>query len=362
MSEYKSQVFVITPFDGSHRQVVEALRNSLGDHYEFFTSEDLIGCRDIVHDIMRSICGADFIIADLTGNNSNVMYELGIAHTNNKKVVMITQDSRNDLPFDVQRYRTIKYSLLAGGLSELVQKVGVFLQHEQNNATLFNNPVSDYLATIPVERPVLQMPPIELQLTPSTPSLEADEDELLDYIADMEEDAENIQKWASELNDEAKKMGKEVSDCVEEIKRVSTTGGSGTASFVRKQAKKIAKAIKNMSNSLDERSEKVRTTWSKIEDNFRKVLNHPLVLEHVDKVEMWQVVLQNFSTINKQDFAPQLQEIRAELQQLMGFQKDLTRAARALDASLVGLSAVYGGMLESTTKIEEQARQVTQNT
>lgn len=122
MPEYKSQVFIIAPFNGSHRQVVEALRNSLGDHYEFFTSEDLPGCHNIVYDIVRSICAADFIIADLTGNNSNVMYELGIAHANNKKVIMITQDSRNDLPFDVHQYRTIKYSLSAEGLSELMQK------------------------------------------------------------------------------------------------------------------------------------------------------------------------------------------------------------------------------------------------
>lgn len=248
------------------------------------------------------------------------------------------------------------------GYQSLCKKVRIFLRYEQDNATLFSNPVSDCLATIPVERPALQIPPIKFQLTPPISSLEADENELLDCIADMEEDAEDIQKWASELNDEAKKMGKEVSGRVEEIKRVGATGGSGTASFVRKQAKKIARALKDMSDSLDDRSEKVRTTWPRIEDNFQKVLNHPLVLEHVDKVEMWQIVLRNFSTINKQNFAPQLQEIRTGLQQLMGFQKDLTRAARALDASLVGLSAVYGGMLESTNKIEEQARQITKNT
>ena len=47
--------------------------------------------RGIVENIWRSICEARFIVADLTGANANVFYELGIAHTVGKEVILIEE-------------------------------------------------------------------------------------------------------------------------------------------------------------------------------------------------------------------------------------------------------------------------------
>ena len=51
-----------------------------------------------------------FDLADLTGLNPNVMYELGIAHSFNKKTIMITRDDLGSLPFDLKQYRAKDYS------------------------------------------------------------------------------------------------------------------------------------------------------------------------------------------------------------------------------------------------------------
>jgi hypothetical protein len=93
-------------------------------HSEGFSARranDLFG-RDIMEDIWNGICAAGVVIADITGRNPNVFYELGIAHTLGKNVVLMAQDV-NDIPFDLNRYRHIIYADNYDGYEMLTQKL-----------------------------------------------------------------------------------------------------------------------------------------------------------------------------------------------------------------------------------------------
>ena len=70
-------------------------------------ADDLYG-KDIMEDVWSGILRSRLIIADTTGLNPNVFYELGIAHTLGKDVILLTQDV-SDIPFDLNRYRHIIY-------------------------------------------------------------------------------------------------------------------------------------------------------------------------------------------------------------------------------------------------------------
>jgi hypothetical protein len=59
-----------------------------------------------------------FLIADLTGRNANVFYELGLAHALKKDVILITQKIE-DVPFDLRHYRCIVYDNTIRGASKL---------------------------------------------------------------------------------------------------------------------------------------------------------------------------------------------------------------------------------------------------
>jgi len=59
---------------------------------------------NIIEAIAKALSKADLIVADLTGNNPNVLYELALAHSLGKKVLMVTND-RNTIPFDISMYR-----------------------------------------------------------------------------------------------------------------------------------------------------------------------------------------------------------------------------------------------------------------
>ncbi|MCP4548197.1 MAG: PAS domain S-box protein [bacterium] len=60
------------------------------------------------------IRNADFVIGDMTGDNPNVMYELGLAHAFGKPVIMISQD--NEIPVNVREYEFIHYQDTLAGL------------------------------------------------------------------------------------------------------------------------------------------------------------------------------------------------------------------------------------------------------
>ena len=67
------------------------------------------------------------MIADCTGKNPNVFYELGIAHTLGKSVFMCSQN-REDFPFDVNHIRSFKYGLKPGEIRKLKTEISKFIK------------------------------------------------------------------------------------------------------------------------------------------------------------------------------------------------------------------------------------------
>jgi nucleoside 2-deoxyribosyltransferase len=62
----------------------------------------------ILDRIFNQISKADVIVADMTGKNSNVFYEVGYAHALGKIVLLLTQ-SAEDIPFDLKHHQHIVY-------------------------------------------------------------------------------------------------------------------------------------------------------------------------------------------------------------------------------------------------------------
>lgn len=71
-------------------------------------ADDLYRPSAIVNDIWDYTKMAKIVVADLTGKNANVFYELGLAHATGKPAILIAQ-SMNDVPFDLRALRVIEY-------------------------------------------------------------------------------------------------------------------------------------------------------------------------------------------------------------------------------------------------------------
>ena len=66
--------------------------------------EETIPGMVLVESVQQEIARADIIIADLTGSNPNVMYEVGFAHALRKPVILIIQQGAGHVPFDLTGY------------------------------------------------------------------------------------------------------------------------------------------------------------------------------------------------------------------------------------------------------------------
>lgn len=139
-----TRCFIVMPFslawsDDVH-QTLSASCKALG--VLPMRGDDVFTPTDILVDIWHSINSADFVIADITGRNPNVLYELGIAHTLAKPVLIISQ-SASDIPIDLSTRRIIIYGQSDGLWQEsLRNKTSRAIQEILNlygmNSTLAN--------------------------------------------------------------------------------------------------------------------------------------------------------------------------------------------------------------------------------
>jgi hypothetical protein len=112
--------FVLMPFEEAMSAVYEhgikplveaqGMRCRRAD--EMYTAQGILG------DIWQSIQSAEIVIADLTGKNPNVMYELGLCHALWKRVILLSQN-KDDVPFDLRAWRVLWYDFTFAGAARL---------------------------------------------------------------------------------------------------------------------------------------------------------------------------------------------------------------------------------------------------
>lgn len=118
--------FVLTPFNETFNPILKSIEGVVTQQgYTFISAKDLVAPREIMQIIYEMIQRAEIIIADLTGKNPNVFFEVGYANACKKSTILITQDVE-DVPFDLGHRHYLKYSV--DNLSEsLTKKLEQFL-------------------------------------------------------------------------------------------------------------------------------------------------------------------------------------------------------------------------------------------
>lgn len=115
----QDQCFLLMPYGQPWSNDINILIRDILDKKGLGTLRgDDMKTPDVIEDIWRGINESKVIIADCTGMNPNVLYELGIAHTIGKDVILLTQDI-NTIAFDVRGLRYITYLNDAEGFRKL---------------------------------------------------------------------------------------------------------------------------------------------------------------------------------------------------------------------------------------------------
>jgi hypothetical protein len=110
-------VFMLMPFSESlmpiYRDHIKPKIESL--NIKISRADDFFNTDHIMKDIWTALYHSKFCIADCTGKNPNVFYEMGIAHTLGKPIILITQNI-DDVPFDLRSVRYISYQYTPPGM------------------------------------------------------------------------------------------------------------------------------------------------------------------------------------------------------------------------------------------------------
>lgn len=123
LDQQDNLVFVLMPFgepwsDYMWRREIKPIVEGFSDFSLICRRADDLFGQDIMIDVYESIVTARILIAELTGRNANVFYELGMAHALGKDVILLSQGT-DHIPFDLNRFRHCIYSNDGPGYDKL---------------------------------------------------------------------------------------------------------------------------------------------------------------------------------------------------------------------------------------------------
>ncbi len=125
------ECFIITPIGESSSEtrretdgLVKSVLEPVLGKYDFdpIPAHKISETGSITRQIIKRILEAELVVANLTGLNPNVMYEVGIRHCARKPLIVIAREG-TVLPFDLSDERTIFYKNDMSGSEELKDRL-----------------------------------------------------------------------------------------------------------------------------------------------------------------------------------------------------------------------------------------------
>ncbi len=153
--------YVIMPYGGddeSLKKRYKAIYNAIikpaaeGKDYTVIREDHEARQGNISANIIKSLAEADLVIADLSQNNWNVAYELGIRHSLSKNGTILLIDDKTPLMFDIQGNKVIKYSYeWYDCIDETQQQISDSISFVESNRTHSDSPVHDIYPSFSVK-------------------------------------------------------------------------------------------------------------------------------------------------------------------------------------------------------------------
>lgn len=136
------------PFDEYYTEIYKSAIEESGLKPK--RADSLFRPSPIIRDIWEYINYSKILIADITGLNPNVMYELGLAHAITKPVIIIS-DSIENVPFDLRYLRILIYdSKKPNWADELKTKI------KKSMAEIIESPTDSILSAFMDIKPIIK--------------------------------------------------------------------------------------------------------------------------------------------------------------------------------------------------------------
>lgn len=334
--------FVIMPFEPEFDAVYERLIvPGLQDAgYSVSRADKTLDQRNILKDIIHNIRRADLIVADITTRNANVFYELGVAHTLPKPVVMIIQDVE-EIPFDLHSYRVIKYSVRIDKSEDLTKELRRIGQAHIEGKVTFENPVVDFIPELPRITGVSKESGRERAETTPVPEEHPEEAEaagLIDIMAEAEEAGAEYAKAMSELTQLTGALTEGQAKHTETLKSIDLDA-PGSASRVQGVLKIMGLEMVAYAEKVNAQVESRLGSLENLIGTGERLLAHPRATDEESRAGLQKLrprLIELQTTLEKSQQT--LQGARDSVLQLRGFSRMLDLGVRRTDQAFDRLS------------------------
>jgi hypothetical protein len=267
----KPKAFVIMPFDPEFNSIYEQLIKPSLEEAGYFVAraDDFQDQQNILSDIVRGITTAQLVVADLTSNNPNIFYELGLCHGLRVPTILLAQ-SIDEVPFDLRSYKIQIYETHFNKIHKLKDALKSIGEKHNRGEILFGSPVTDF--SIGKHEPseiIEETFPIDVEETVE----DSEEKGILDFLAEGEEASNDLTKFLSKMMKDNAQVTTKIQKHTASINALAANPGAGTAGKFRKVSLLAASDMNAFSKKVEDILPLFEETVEKFGDNFSGYVN-----------------------------------------------------------------------------------------
>lgn len=347
------------PFSEEFRSVFENLIKQPLEEAGFSVkrADSDLNQQSILKEFVLGIARADLVVADVTGLNSNVMYEVGLAHALGARVVLLTQNI-SELPFDLRTYKANSYSTHfddAPKIRETLKSIGTALLA---NDAEFGNPVQDYAPEFlredaPVKSINLTSAGAESPQNPATDAPEEPEEQgYLEAMVQLETLGFELNEATRPIASRTVEIGELVEMHTRRMRRAQEQLGNRSASANAAIANQVAADLDSYSASLSPQAaklEQVLSTYSAAVDTLSKEALVQSMEEVIEARDAIVKLLELESTFN--DTSQNLRDFSTILADSPNMTRRFTSSARKAASVLDRIASAIDSASVETTRV-----------
>ena len=306
----KPLAFVIMPFDEGFDPIYTDFLDPVlrGAGFEVKRADDILNQQHILKDILEGLHDSDLIVADLTGANPNVFYELGLAHAFRKHVILLTENI-DDVPFDLRGYRLIEYDTHFARFGKARLRLAEMTQATLEGKVSFGSPVTDF---IPGESETPQV-----KTTANSDQPDSDDDGgFLDHLLAVNDFYDGVTNIMGEVNQDLQVMTGALQVATRELSNISDNPNASSPTAMRSVCRRLAERIKQFADKLQTANNMYASKAQNSENSLEFVLSFTL-----DQANEGQPVVDE-----------QLSSLRKLRTQAMGAHGSILGMAQSMDA------------------------------
>ena len=241
-----ANAFVLMPFDDDFVPVYTGLIKHSLEPIGFVVqrADDIDSQRNILQDILDKISNSDLVVADLTGLNPNVFYELGLAHAFRKPVILLTQVIE-DVPFDLKSYRIIQYSTHFDTIDRARETLKSYGEGFLRGDIHFGSPVTDFLSSDDSSETAGHSVNVPIQLTDGD-----DDSGFLDHTIALQEGNDRIAKIIKGSTIDLKDLTDSIVTSTAELNRLNSNPNADTPRAARAISRRLAAKIDDFAQKI----------------------------------------------------------------------------------------------------------------